>query len=89
MVCAMNITEQVSSSKVFEDANPMQGAYGGEDEETIVSDKACKIAERLCQRAGLKQVMLSLNIPVEAVQMMSHDMKLGLMLEKGILDAIK
>lgn len=48
MVCAMNLTEQVSSSKVFEDANPMQGAYGGEDEETIVSDKACKIAERLC-----------------------------------------
>jgi hypothetical protein len=69
LVCAMNITDQVSSTKVYEDSAPVNqgGAYGGEDEETIVSDKASKLAERLCSRAGLKQVMLSLNIPVEAV----------------------
>ena len=34
-------------------------------------------------------MFLSLNIPLEAVQLMSHDMKLGLMLEKKIVDAIK
>ena len=50
MVCAMNMSEDaVTSTKVFEDRNTMQGgAYGGEDEETLVSDKAQKVAERIC-----------------------------------------
>jgi hypothetical protein len=33
--------------------------------------------------------LFSLNIPVEAVQLMGHDLKLGLMLEKKIVDLIK
>ena len=75
------------------------GAYGGEDEDSIVSDKALKVAERISKqlwfewnlglKSGLKQVLLSLNIGIEAIQLMNHDMKLGLMLEKKIIDILK
>ena len=44
----MNMTDQVTSTKVFEDKPNNAGAYGGEDEETLLSDKASKLAERVC-----------------------------------------
>ena len=75
------------------------GAYGGEDEDSIVSDKALKVAERISKqlwfewnlglKSELKQVLLSLNIGIVAIQLMNHDMKLGLMLEKKIIDILK
>lgn len=76
------------------------GEYGGEDEDSIVSDKALKVAERISKlyrlsrwnlgyRSGLKQVLLSLNIGIDAIQLMNNEIKLGLMLEKKILDIIK
>jgi hypothetical protein len=37
----------------------------------------------------LKQVLLGLSIGVEAVQLMACDAKLGLMLEKKLVDIIK
>ncbi|TNV83476.1 hypothetical protein FGO68_gene7716 [Halteria grandinella] len=85
MVCAMNLSGSVTSTKVLDEESLQES----EDQENIVSDKAKQIAERLCVKSGLKQVMLSLNIAPEAVQLMGHDMKLGLMLEKKIMEVVK
>jgi hypothetical protein len=60
-----------------------------EDQENVVSDKAKQIAERLTVKTGLKQILLSLNITADVVQLMEHDMKLGLTLEKKISDLVK
>jgi hypothetical protein len=46
----MNLSSQVSSTKVYEeDQGGLSGAYGGDSEEAIVSDKALKISERICK----------------------------------------
>jgi len=64
-------------------------SFGGEDEETLVSDHAVKLSERIALKTGLKQVIVSLNINVEAVQMMGVDVKMGMMMEKRVCDVIK
>jgi hypothetical protein len=76
-------TSKPTSTKVFDDQ------VDDVEESSLVSDRAQLIAERVSQKSGMKQVFVSLNVPVEAVQLMGHDMKLGLMLEKKICDTIK
>lgn len=39
--------ESMSSTKVLDEEGGQSGNYGGEDEESIVSDKAVKISQRL------------------------------------------
>ncbi len=90
LVCAMNLNvthtltlifhfqegANVTATKVLDEVSG--GNFGTEDEDSLVSDKALKVSERISNhslylsfslgmKTGLKQVFLSLNIPMEAV----------------------
>ena len=67
----------MTATKILDEVSG--GNFGTEDEDSLVSDKALKVSERISNhslslfyfslgmKTGLKQVFLSLNIPMEAV----------------------